>query len=495
MVNTLAKLFLNRRYQSLKAAQFNIEKAQERAFSANQRYWPARSLDHLIFETPATDASNLKNVINGLAPKDLEFIGLTSGTTAHRCKQVPITHDQAAVFKNFQMSVASVVIRNSPMRPFTDERLSWGTAPVLEHREDGVPMGYISGYISQKGPKFLRKKSFPSTETNLIADMDLKLRKLFDETALRDIRCLAGVPSYILNVLTHFNEWSQAEYGHDLAQMWPNLHTCVYSSAPIDPFRNQINALAGREITFFGTYIATEGPFGLEIPELNGFESGLHSLNVEDIVFGFEEVGTGRRMRFSDLKEGDEVEVLVSAPNGLYQYKPGDVLRVAQVKPTPLFQILGRSGQMVNIAAEKATDVQIKKAMDFAKQQIGDIEHFFVFPRFPIGERPHYQWVVLSDSAQMNMGRLAELLDKGLGETNGDYLEARHDTRVLGAPKAIVLSPEVMVRHFKANSHRGQLKPRHIFDSEEAFAKLLSDLQISMPTLTQKQNVITEVSL
>lgn len=467
----LSNQVLNHRWKKMLEAQTDRAHAQQKVFDLNRHLWGvkgqvAASLEAFLLDTPAMTAKDLPQVIERLPRRELEFIGLTSGTTSHRSKQVPITRGQAAAFKRFQLSVAAVVARNTAMRPLLDRRLSWGTCPEVERTSDNIPMGYISGYISQTGPQFLRRKSFPSPEVNLLTDMDRKLRALFEESRVQDIRCLTGVPSYVQNMMTHFADWAAREQGLTLSQLWPDLNTCVYSSASIAPYRDTIDRLVGRPLNYLGTYIATEGPFGLEMPELPGYRPGSYALNVEDILFGFEDTRTQTRLLWEELREGDEVEVLVAAPNGLGPYKVGDVLRVVTVHPYPQFEVLGRAGAMMNLAAEKMTESQLRGAVAGLKEQVPNLEHFYVYPAWgEAGILPRYDVVLVSDHSPRHPGALAARMDELMGEVNGDYAEARHETRVLGAPRLGWLPRQILDEEFRQKCAKGQFKRKHILSS------------------------------
>ena len=77
----------------------------------------------------------------------------------------------------------------------------------------------------------------------------------------------------------------------------------------------------------------------------------------------------------------------------------GDKIRVIQIKPYILIEILGRSGQAMNLFGEKIPERDLEFQWVEAVGTLGDksdVEHFFVYPSYGCDGRAFYQWVAVA---------------------------------------------------------------------------------------------------
>ncbi|HYE74900.1 MAG TPA: GH3 auxin-responsive promoter family protein, partial [Blastocatellia bacterium] len=241
--------------------------------------------------------------------------------------------------------------------------------------------------------------------------------------------------------------------------------------------------LVGKKLNFIGAYISTEGPIGYEVPSLTGKQHGVYMFHFGDMVYTFRRLQNGNQhvsnplLGVADLRAGDEVEVFISSPSGLLNYAMGDCLRIKSVSPVISFEILGRLGQGLNIAAEKVPMSQLQEAVALTAQVTGTpIRHFFVYPgKGEDSERPCYEWnLVVDNPNSASEEAFIEALDSTLQKLNFDYQEARVDTGFLSRPKVRLLPSSVTKAYFDRFSHRGQLKMKSAFESKQLFEEFLT---------------------
>lgn len=86
----------------------------------------------------------------------------------------------------------------------------------------------------------------------------------------------------------------------------------------------------------------------------------------------------GRILRTSELQIGACYELVVTTFSGLYRYQTGDLLKLVRLEQeTPVFQVVGRKNQMINIAGEKLDEITVKEAVKiWAKERRIMIEDF-----------------------------------------------------------------------------------------------------------------------
>ncbi|MBN8555625.1 MAG: GH3 auxin-responsive promoter family protein [Deltaproteobacteria bacterium] len=500
-LKTLASIYLAQKWKRIQQDQLNPVAAQERALQKLKRNL-AHTLNAKILETVSTledfavkvpvkvhsdFETSIEKVCNqnakGLLFNDeLEFVGLSSGTIGGKCKRIPFNKKMVKVFTSFQTNFAAIVEHHSKVKFIADKRLTWGSSPITGVTETGIPCGYISGFLATRSPSLMKSTAFPSIQTSLIENMKEKILTAGAEIKNEDIRIISAVPTYLINLLQEL----KAEWGiENFSEVWPNLEAIGYSATSIEPYREQIQKLIGKPLKFFGAYASTEAPLGYEIPSMNGNRSGVYSFNFGEIVFMFRKIinqgsdnATQSLCSVADLKVGDEVEVLISSPNGFLQYAMGDGLRILSVKPTITFEVLGRIGQGLNVATEKVPMRQLQKAVTLtAEKNKIQIAHFFVHPGQAANGTACYEWTLIVDQPEnLDAEVLGAFLDSTLMQLNADYEENRIQMGFLEKPIVHLMKTDVVKKYFAKESHRGQLKMKTAFDSADKFNTFLSEL-------------------
>jgi hypothetical protein len=428
----------------------------------------------------------VENVMQGqprvLFHDPLQFVAVTSGTTSTEMmtfngRRIPFNKAMIDLFKSFMLvSFSRLVSLLGDVDLKNDSWFNYGTytEPSLKDQLK-VPEGYLSGYLvaSDKKSSFVSMlKRFPSDETLKIGDWPTKVERILDECEKqRSIRVASGIPSYLMHI---FERALQRNPGKTLTDIWPRLEVIHYSGTPIEKFRKRFDDMAGRKLKYCGSYIASEGAFGV----FADFGVPLVHLNLEAVVFCFVENSdpSGRVLTIDQLKSGGEYRVLVTLPNGFFQYELGDVLKVSTMSPIPTFSVVGRNNAAMNIAAEKVTEdyanltvFQTQAALDIG------IAHYFLFPSQNEEGKDVYQWGIILDNdyPHVKPHEIATHLDNRLMDLSGDYKDCRMKDKVIDFPKVTLLPREIERDYFNKFHARGQLKMKQFFQSKDEFVKLL----------------------
>lgn len=487
---------LRRRFHSLMQDQRDPLAAQRRAFSRLRAHLAGTEVSRW---SGLGDAADLESYCRTVPPRGYEafadltaravdqgqrdvlspgrpaFIGLSSGTSGQAPKRVVHTERSLRSFRDFEASLGAIIEHHAGINPVVSDRLVWGAAPANVPRAAAIETGYISGYLATRPRRLLRDRTVPSAPVGALVDMAQKIHQTGLQARGRDLRMASAVPTYLIHLLEELRAaWGVA----DFSAIWPRLDLILYSGTPIDCYREQIQRLLGRPVRFLGMYLATECPIGYEVPALAPQQHGAYAFHLDQTVFTFTRLGgDGRVLSVADLVAGDEVELLLSAPHGLLNYRVGDCLKIRSTAPL-LFEVIGRLGQGMNVAAEKVPLVQLAQAV----AQVGaaaatPIRHFFVCPGRSASDRPCYEWTLLCEQpAALDADALATALDRALMKENEDYRETREDLRFLDAPRVHLLDAAVARRYFERDAHRGQLKMKTAFDSREALDAFLREL-------------------
>jgi hypothetical protein len=401
------------------------------------------------------------------------FAALTSGTSGGSGKR--IVYDRAGLkcFDGYELAIGVIIMQHTEFNPFLHDRLNWGMSAPPTRTAAGVEQGYISGYMAAH-PRFGRSHTVPPPAISEIADVQEKIRVAAPLLRGRSIHLSSSSPSYLLHLLEELRVLWGVE---DFSGIWPDYGVVMYGATSILPYRAQITRLLGRPAHFLGMYVATEGPLGYEIPSLNGGVNGLYSFHLGDIVFTFRRTdGDGGLLTVGDLAPGDEVEVMITTPNGLVQYRIGDCLKIHGTRPL-LFEIAGRVGHGLNVAGEKASLGQLTRAAARAADlSPTPVRHHFVCPGSSARGRSCYDWILVVDRPEaVDRGALADALERALIEDNAVYGELRADA-FLDPPRVDLLGAEIGRRYFERDAHRGQLKMKSAFDTREALDAFLAGL-------------------
>ena len=441
-----------------------------RAFAARSQSMEYGQLEEYVART--VDGGERGLLFHG-APA---FVGLSSGTTGMNNKRIVHSASTLRGFTENETCIAAIIARHTSCNPVISDRLLWGASPPAHTRSaGGVDVGYISGKLATNIRWFLRPHSLPSAAVGRIADPKEKFREAARELRGRDVQMASAVPTYLLHLL----EELRTEWGiEDFSGVWPNLRAVIYSGTPIDPYRAPIERLLGHAVPFFGMYVSTEAPLGCEIPSLNGGRSGLYSLHLGRTAYTFRRLDReGPLLTVADLVPGDEVELFLTAENGLVNYRVGDCLRIHSTAPL-LVEVTGRVGHGLNLATEKVTLSQLARAFArVAEQSPTRLRHYFVCPGESERGRACYAWTILTDDPTgADRAALSASLDRALTDENGDYGEMRADLGFLDAPTVSVLPASVAHRYFARDSHRGQFKMKTAFPTAAALEEFLRAL-------------------
>ncbi|WP_372652853.1 GH3 auxin-responsive promoter family protein [Halobacteriovorax sp.] len=421
---------------------------------------------------------------NILSKRDVKYFGLTSGTSGKDSKKVPYNKDMISSFQSAQKYLASVITNEvKDLNLLTASRLSYGSTPTT-YEEDGVSFGYISGILTAKTPRSLKKVTYPSLDTLSIENWDTKMTEILNQTIHQDIKVASGIPTYLISIFEYVLEKTGKQF---ISEVWPNFKTVIYGATTIDQYRDRLNELVGRKLNYFGIYASTEAPIGIGI---NNARDGkqLYAFH-PDIIFTFNSVDSFEQCGVEGLKVNQDYFINTTTPNGMINYAMKDIIRIKSVSPMLTFEVLGREGSGINLAAEKTTDEQVLDTVVELSKKIGtNVDHYFLSPTVK-DNKPCYCWTIFSDelSKSSNTGNIEKIVDELLSKYNNDYEDCREDN-IIGSPVVNIAPSNFIKTYFDLYKNKGQFKMKTVFGSNDDFQDFLNK---SIPSL---QNFLGEVS-
>lgn len=485
----ISKIILKNKYQNLALSQeqfLNVQRVtfeklkmelSETQISNDLELDNVHSYEEFVQKVRVRDYVEFKPYIeriiegesNVLFNNDPQYFGLTSGTSGKDSKKIPYNKEMIKTFKDSQQMLASVINEMvDGMDLVNFNRLTYGSNPET-YEQNGISYGYISGILSSQTPYALKNVTYPTNDILALENWEEKLHKLSEQVIPVDIKIASGIPSYLISIFEYVLEKTGKK---EIQEVWPNLETIIYGATPIDQYRDRLNALVGKRLNYFGIYASTEAPLGIAINNARD-EKQVYAFH-PDILFTFTDADDlSKTMGVGEIVAGKSYYVNTTASNGFINYTMKDIVRIKSTAPLLTFEILGRMGSGINLAAEKTSDEHVLDSIVTLNKKLRvNLDHYFLCPSSQEGI-PCYQWTIFSDElTKADQIKVALLIDQAMSEQNEDYKECRDD-KILASPIVKIVSTDHLKDYFNANKDRGQFKMKTVFSCTETFSAFI----------------------
>jgi glycosyltransferase involved in cell wall biosynthesis len=410
---------------------------------------------------------------NVLFPDSVVSFLVTSGTSGQP-KLVPLSRRGLAGFQRQDLIIFARMLMSSIRSDALSGHLLTFSAPeILPRRMGRYPVGYITGVIASRQPRFLNYlgRIHPRQAVLNMTDWRAKLYLTGFEAADKDIRVMFGMPSNILAFLRAFVSEVGPSLLSDsrtpgevrrrlrmatrhgelqLGRLWPHMRFLIYGGVDVSPylpyFRSQFP-----DLSTLATYWATEAPLGLEF-----FDQGINPA-VDTVFFEFKPVDKGDRsepLLLSEVKRHTSYRLLITAPGGFYRYDLGDLVSFSRLNP-PTMEILGRAGTISSIAGERLLEQQLTHAVRGACEATDAIAATFCATPVASAQQTGYDIYVEFLRPPGDPARFAERLDSILRQENFGY-DSERQARVISPARLIRVAPGSLEALFtKEHSVRG----------------------------------------
>jgi hypothetical protein len=302
-----------------------------------------------------------------------------------------------------------------------------------------------------------------------MADWPEKIAAIAARTATRDIRLLAGIPSWVL-ILAEALRQTAAKAGRDvphLRALWPQFECFVHGGVPIAPYLDELRAALGPGVTFHEVYPASEGFIAVQDAEP---EAGLRLLTDAGIFYEFlplerydesalDTLGA-HALTLAEVEAGRDYVLLMTTPAGLCRYVIGDVVRFVSTAP-PRLVYAGRTKLQLSAFGEHVIEKELTDALTaVARQHSFSIAQFHVAPLFVDAQAgrargAHEWWLAFAGNAPTASDTaLAAELDAALRRSNDDY-DAKRQGGGLEPPQVRRVPPNIFEQWLRARGKWG----------------------------------------
>ena len=368
---------------------------------------------------------------NVLWPEPVTWYAKSSGTTEKRSKFIPVS--PASLKYSHLMggrdSVYSAMNIFPGLKAFSGKTLALGGSHSPGKGKFGIRNGDLSAIMIENAPKWTSYVKVPDPEIMLMEDWDRKIEMICRSTMDRDVRCLAGVPSWFLSLIQKILR----DTGKDnLLEIWPHLELFIHGGVGFEPYREIYRKLIPSEsMHYLETYNASEGFFGIQssaddtsLQLMLDYRTYYEFIPIENL--GRENPET---LTLDEVETGRNYALVITTPAGLWRYNIGDTIQFTSLAPYK-FRITGRTKLFINIFGEELMIDNANRAVSISSQ-ICDckVYDFTVAPCYmsEAGKGAH-EWIVEFISAPEDVPEFASVLDKELRKVNSDYDAKRNSS-------------------------------------------------------------------
>ena len=366
--------------------------------------------NHLQIERARRGESNI------FWPTPIKWFAKSSGTTNSKSKFIPVSSDS---LENCHYAASKdllcMYLNNNPdANLFLGKSLRLGGSKEL-YKENATVYGDLSAILIDNMPFWAEYSSTPNNEVSLMADWELKMQAIVDQTIQENVTSLAGVPSWMLVLLNNVLESTGKS---NLFEIWPNLEVYFHGGVNFDPYIEQYNAILPKEnFRYYEIYNASEGFFAIQ--DRNANKELLLMLDY-GIFYEFIPMDTygsasEKIIPLEQVQVAKNYAIVITTNAGLWRYKIGDTVRFTSISPFRI-KVTGRTKHHINVFGEELiienAEMALKQASKHTQCEIAD---YTAAPIFMEGrEKGAHEWIIEFKTPPKDLSLFTKSLDNAL---------------------------------------------------------------------------------
>ena len=426
--------------------------------------------NHLQIERARRGESNI------FWPTPIKWFAKSSGTTNSKSKFIPVSSDS---LENCHYAASKdllcMYLNNNPdANLFLGKSLRLGGSKEL-YKENATVYGDLSAILIDNMPFWAEYSSTPNNEVSLMADWELKMQAIVDQTIQENVTSLAGVPSWMLVLLNNVLESTGKS---NLFEIWPNLEVYFHGGVNFDPYIEQYNAILPKEnFRYYEIYNASEGFFAIQ--DRNANKELLLMLDY-GIFYEFIPMDTygsasEKIIPLEQVQVAKNYAIVITTNAGLWRYKIGDTVRFTSISPFRI-KVTGRTKHHINVFGEELiienAEMALKQASKHTQCEIAD---YTAAPIFMEGrEKGAHEWIIEFKTPPKDLSLFTKSLDSALMDVNSDYQAKRFNNTTLNMPKVHVARQRLFYDWLKQkNKLGGQHKVPRLSNKRDFIEQLL----------------------
>ena len=426
--------------------------------------------NHLQIERARRGESNI------FWPTPIKWFAKSSGTTNSKSKFIPVSSDSLEhCHYAASKDLLCMYLNNNPdANLFLGKSLRLGGSKEL-YKENATVYGDLSAILIDNMPFWAEYSSTPNNEVSLMADWELKMQAIVDQTIQENVTSLAGVPSWMLVLLNNVLESTGKS---NLFEIWPNLEVYFHGGVNFDPYIEQYNAILPKDnFRYYEIYNASEGFFAIQ--DRNANKELLLMLDY-GIFYEFIPMDTygsasEKIIPLEQVQVAKNYAIVITTNAGLWRYKIGDTVRFTSISPFRI-KVTGRTKHHINVFGEELiienAEMALKQASKHTQCEIVD---YTAAPIFMEGrEKGAHEWIIEFKIPPKDLSLFTKSLDNALMDVNSDYQAKRFNNTTLNIPKVHVARQRLFYDWLKQkNKLGGQHKVPRLSNKRDFIEELL----------------------
>ncbi len=438
IVNSIASWFLKKRFHQIELfLKYPIEVQQELLQNLILKAKSTEIGKKYEFDSEAMIERARRGESNIFWPTPIKWFAKSSGTTNAKSKFIPVSSDSLEdCHYAASKDLLCMYLNNNPnSQLFVGKSLRLGGSKEL-YQENGTVYGDLSAILIDNMPFWAEFSSTPGSEVSLMANWEVKMQAIVNETINENVTSLAGVPSWMLVLLNNVIETTGKD---SLFDVWPNLEVYFHGGVSFEPYMDQYKKILPKnDFKYYETYNASEGFFAIQ--DRNDNKELLLMLDYgifyEFIPMHISGPDEEKIIPLSEVEIDVNYAIVITTNAGLWRYRIGDTVRFTSVDPYRI-KVTGRTKHHINVFGEELiienAEAALKQASRLSECEIID---YTAAPIFMEGkEKGAHEWIIEFKTPPKDFSVFTTLLDKSLQEVNSDYEAKRYNNMTLNAPK------------------------------------------------------------
>ncbi len=404
-----------------------ISKAKDTDFGKDHHFDQIHSFADFSQRVPIRDYEQLKPYINKviageediLWPGKPLYFAKTSGTTSG-AKFIPLTKASMPTHISGARNAILNYIAETGEVDFVNGKMIFLQGSPEMGSTNGIPTGRLSGIVAHYVPSYLQKNRLPSWETNAIADWEVKLHSIIEETLPQDMTLISGIPSW---VQMYFEELRE-KTGKPVGEIFPNFKLFIYGGVNFDPYRKKFEKLIGHPVASIELFPASEGFFAFQDKQDQpGMLLRLNAGIFYEFIKADEFFETNpKRLHIGEVEVGVNYVMIISTNAGLWGYNLGDTVQFTTTRPYRLV-VSGRLKHFISAFGEHVIGKEVERALKNAlDQSTAKVSEFTVAPQAnPSEGLAYHEWFIEFDEEPKDMEVFAQNIDQALCKQNSYY--------------------------------------------------------------------------
>ena len=218
------------------------------------------------------------------------------------------------------------------------------------------------------------------------------------------------------------------------SRVWPNLQyiRCL-SGGTFSIYVEKCQPYIGNIPVYSAAYGASEGLLGINLwpgKHIARFLPVPQERYTEYIPVAETTSSNPTTLEVDQLKKGESYEVVMTHSNGFYRYRMGDIIKVVDhYNDLPIYDLVGRAGTLLDIAAERTTEeISLWSINQAVQSQSYHLIDFTTMIDLNCSPQRYLFFVELADFSQLSATQVSQLehilseeLERNLKKANSYY--------------------------------------------------------------------------